>query len=115
MAGLPFLLPRWRPALLGVVTLTALFGIVVLPWMARNQAVQGTFAIAGGSGEGLAVRTIRYEQKFDFRAPPGGDPDQTLARARRIYRDEAEDGSAFELRAAADRASLASPRSRPSG
>ena len=71
---------------------------VVVPWMARNQAVQGTFAIAGGSGEGLAVRTIRYEQRFDFREPPGGDADRTLARARRIYRDEAEDGSAFELR-----------------
>jgi len=75
----------------------ALFGIVVLPWMARNQDVQGTFAIAGGSGEGLAVRTIRYEQKFDFREPPGGDPDRLTSRARRIYRDEAEDGSAFEL------------------
>ena len=96
--GLLFLLPRWRPTVCGVVALVALFGIVVLPWMARNQAVHGTFAIAGGSGEGLAVRTIRYEQRFDFRAPPGGDPDQTLARARRIYRDEAEDGSAFELR-----------------
>jgi hypothetical protein len=65
--------------------------------MARNQAVQGTFAIAGGTGEGLAVRTIRYDQDFDFREPPGGDPDRQLSRARRIYRDEADDGSAFEL------------------
>jgi 4-amino-4-deoxy-L-arabinose transferase-like glycosyltransferase len=97
-AGLPFLLPRWRPAVFGIVTMMALFGVVVVPWMARNQAVQATFAIAGGSGEGLAVRTIRYEQKFDFRAPPGGNDDVSLARARRIYRDEAEDGSAFELR-----------------
>lgn len=97
-AGLPLLLPRWRPALLGTVALVALFGVVVLPWMARNQAVQGTFAIAGGSGEGLAVRTIRYEQRFDFRAPPGSNEDRTMSRARRVYRDEADDGSAFELR-----------------
>jgi hypothetical protein len=65
--------------------------------MARNWAVQGAFAIAGGLGEGLAVRTIRYDQQFDFREPPGGDGDRLLARARRIYREEAADGSAFEL------------------
>jgi 4-amino-4-deoxy-L-arabinose transferase-like glycosyltransferase len=97
VVGLPFLLPRWRIALSGAVTLAALFGLTVLPWMLRNQAVQHTFAIAGGSGEGLAVRTIRYDQKFDFREPPGGDPDRTFSRARRILRDEAGDGSAFEL------------------
>jgi 4-amino-4-deoxy-L-arabinose transferase-like glycosyltransferase len=93
------LLPRWRTAVNGVLVLLVLFGIVVLPWMLRNQAVHGTFAIAGGSGEGLAVRTIRYDQTFDFREPAGGDPDRLTSRARRIYRGEAEDGSAFELRA----------------
>jgi 4-amino-4-deoxy-L-arabinose transferase-like glycosyltransferase len=97
IVGLPVLLPRFRAAVLGGAAMAALFGIVVLPWMARNQAIQGTFAIAGGSGEGLAVRTIRYDQKFDFREPPGGDPDRLTSRARRIYRDEAADGSAFEL------------------
>lgn len=97
LVALPLLAPRWRPALTGMATMAAVYGIVVLPWMLRNAAVQGTFAIAGGSGEGLAVRTIRYEQKFDFRAPPGGDPDRQTQRARSIYRDEAEDGSAFEL------------------
>jgi 4-amino-4-deoxy-L-arabinose transferase-like glycosyltransferase len=95
--GLLYVLPRWRPALAGVAALVALFAVVVTPWMLRNQAVHATFAIAGGSGEGLAVRTIRYEQQFDFREPPGGDPDRLLSRARRIYRDEAEEGSAFEL------------------
>jgi hypothetical protein len=106
-ASLPFLW-RWPGApgarraplqtiLLPVVALLGCFAIAVIPWMARNLAVQGTFAIAGGSGEGLAVRTIRYEQQFDFREPPGGDGDRVLSRARRIYRDEAEEGSAFEL------------------
>jgi len=99
IVALPLVLPRWRPTLRAGSILAVTFGIVVLPWMLRNQAVQGTFAIAGGSGEGLAVRTIRYEQKFDFREPAGGDQDRTLARARRIYRDEAGDGSAFELAA----------------
>ncbi len=97
LGGLPVLLPRWRPAIISAVAMLALYAMVVLPWMARNQAVQGAFAIAGGTGEGLAVRTIRYEQRFNFREPPGGDADRQLARARRIYRDEAEDGSAFEL------------------
>jgi 4-amino-4-deoxy-L-arabinose transferase-like glycosyltransferase len=97
LACLPLLLPRWRPALLAGGALAAVFAITVLPWMLRNASVQGTFAIAGGSGEGLAVRTIRYEQKFDFRAPPGEDSDRQTARARGIYRGEAEDGSAFEL------------------
>jgi 4-amino-4-deoxy-L-arabinose transferase-like glycosyltransferase len=94
---LPLLVPRWRPALRAAALMIGLFVVAVLPWMIRNQVVQGTFAIAGGSGEGLAVRTIRYEQKFDFREPPGGDPDRLTQRARRIYRDEAGDGSAFEL------------------
>jgi 4-amino-4-deoxy-L-arabinose transferase-like glycosyltransferase len=97
IVALPLFLPRWRPTLRGALVLAVLFAVTVLPWMIRNQVVQGTFAIAGGSGEGLAVRTIRYEQKFDFREPPGGDPDRQMVRARRIYRDEAEDGSAFEL------------------
>ena len=53
--------------------------------------------VAGGMGEGIAVRTIRYDQRFDFRATaPEQEP---LRSARRIYRDEAEDGSAFELAA----------------
>jgi 4-amino-4-deoxy-L-arabinose transferase-like glycosyltransferase len=97
LAALPILLPRWRTALFGALPMLALFGVVVLPWMIRNQQVQGTIALAGGAGEGLAVRTIRYDQHFDFREPPGGDSDRLLARARRIYRDEAADGSAFEL------------------
>ena len=92
------MLPRWRPALSGLAVLVVAFGAVVTPWMARNLAVQGTFAIAGGSGEGLAVRTIRYEQRFDFRDPASDAVDRQLARARRIYRDEADDGSAFLLR-----------------
>jgi 4-amino-4-deoxy-L-arabinose transferase-like glycosyltransferase len=99
LAGLPFLLPRWKSALSGAAVLALTFGVVVLPWMLRNQLVHGSFAIAGGTGEGLAVRTIRYEQQFDFREPPEGDSNRLLARARRIYRDEAGDGSVFELRA----------------
>ena len=95
--ALPLLLVRRRRSLAYAAALLGGFAVTVLPWMARNQAVQGTFAIAGGLGEGLAVRTIRYDQQFDFRDPAGGDGDRQLARARRIYREEASDGSAYEL------------------
>ncbi|MDP8925027.1 MAG: glycosyltransferase family 39 protein, partial [Chloroflexota bacterium] len=97
LAGLPMLAPSWRPALRAAAVMLAVFAVTVVPWMVRNNLVQGTFAVAGGSGEGLAVRTIRYDQQFDFREPPGGDPDRQMARARRIYREEAQEGSAFEL------------------
>jgi hypothetical protein len=88
-------LPRWRPALLGSLLLIGAYAAVTLPWLLRNQAVHGSATLAGGLGEGLAVRTIRLEQEFDFRAPVG-QPDG-LREARRIYRQEASQGSAFEL------------------
>ena len=97
LTSLPFLLPRRRPTLVAGAVLVGCFVLTILPWMARNLAVQGTFAVAGGLGEGLAVRTIRYDQQFDFRDPPGSEADRLLGRARRIYRDEAADGSAFAL------------------
>jgi 4-amino-4-deoxy-L-arabinose transferase-like glycosyltransferase len=71
------------------------YGLTVLPWMWRNAAVQQSFTVAGGLGEGLAVRTIRLGQEFDFRAPgPEADP---LRKERTIYREEARQGSGFEL------------------
>lgn len=87
--------PRWRPALGGAIVLLACYGLAVLPWMARNAAVQGSFTLAGGLGEGLAVRTIRLDQDFDFRAAPG-TPDP-LRKERDVFREEARQGSAFEL------------------
>ena len=97
LAALPWLVARWRPALRAGAVLLTVYAATVLPWMTRNALVQGTFALAGGSGEGLAVRTIRYEQQFDFGDPPGEQLDRQTARARRIYREEAKEGSAFEL------------------
>ncbi|HEX3245790.1 MAG TPA: glycosyltransferase family 39 protein [Chloroflexota bacterium] len=81
-----------------VVSMWVAYAVLVTPWMLRNLFVQGSFTVAGGMGEGLAVRTIRYEQRFDFRANDPGESD-LLRSARRIYRDEAGDGSAFELAA----------------
>ncbi len=85
-----------KKALRLVTSMIMAFAILVIPWMLRNVIVQGSFTIAGGMGEGIAVRTIRYEQEFDFRAT---DPSESglIRSARRIYRDEAGDGSAFEL------------------
>lgn len=87
--------PGWRPALRAAAVLLACYGLTVLPWMARNGVVQGSVTLAGGLGEGLAVRTIRLDQDFDFRAPPG-TPDP-LRKERDIFREEARQGSAFEL------------------
>ncbi len=97
VAALPLLLAQPRWALRYGAVMLGCYAAIVLPWMTRNQLVQGTFSIAGGLGEGLAVRTIRYNQQFDFRDPPGGEADRLLVRARRIYREEASEGSAFEL------------------
>jgi 4-amino-4-deoxy-L-arabinose transferase-like glycosyltransferase len=86
--------PRRRRAVGAVAVLVVCYGGTVLPWMARNAAVQGSFTLAGGLGEGLAVRTIRLDQEFDFQPTTRPDP---LRREREIYREEAEEGSAFEL------------------
>ena len=88
-------LPRWRPALLAIVLVTAAYALVTLPWLARNAVVQGSATLAGGLGEGLAVRTIRLDQEFRFRPP--GDRSDPLREAREVYREEARQGSAFEL------------------
>jgi 4-amino-4-deoxy-L-arabinose transferase-like glycosyltransferase len=90
---------RWRSAVVPIGFLVGAYLVVTIPWLLRNAQVQGAFTLAGGMGEGIAVRTIRYEQKFDFRATPGSEDPEPLRSARRIYRDEAGDGSAFELAA----------------
>jgi hypothetical protein len=78
----------------GALVIAAAYGLTILPWMVRNDIVQGSFSIAGGLGEGLAVRTIRLDQEFDFRAPPGDD---RLRAERRIFRDEAAQDSVFDM------------------
>ncbi|MFN0071427.1 MAG: ArnT family glycosyltransferase [Chloroflexota bacterium] len=88
---------RRRAVLLGSAVCMTYIAIVS-PWMLRNLAVQGSFTVAGGMGEGIAVRTIRYEQRFDFRSSDPAEP-EPMRQARRIYRDEASDGSAFQLAA----------------
>jgi 4-amino-4-deoxy-L-arabinose transferase-like glycosyltransferase len=96
LAASPLIVWRggWSAGRAGLL-LTGCYLLVVLPWMARNGAVQGSFTLAGGLGEGLAVRTIRLDQDFDFRPPPGAtDP---LRAERAIYREEARQGSVFEL------------------
>jgi hypothetical protein len=79
---------RWRLAVGGLV----LLGCVgtVLPWMVRNQAVHGTFAVAGGLGEALIYRTRHSDRGFSYREPPAAELDAgeaRIARARRwVYR-----------------------------
>ncbi|MCC7105557.1 MAG: glycosyltransferase family 39 protein [Chloroflexi bacterium] len=86
--------PRWKAALRGALVIASMYAVTVLPWMVRNQVVQGSFSIAGGLGEGLAVRTIRLDQEFEFRAPPGEDRPRA---ERRIFREEAARDSVFDM------------------
>lgn len=94
MGAILLVLPRWRPALTATAGLGLAYVLAVAPWIVRNGVVQGSYTIAGGLGEGLAVRTIRLDQEFDFRTPPGED---RLRQERRIYREEAREGSAYDL------------------
>jgi Dolichyl-phosphate-mannose-protein mannosyltransferase len=84
-----------RQALGAGLVVVACYGLIVAPWMTRNALVQGSFTLAGGLGEGLAVRTIRLDQEFDFRAP--ADRPDLLRTERAIYREEARQKSVFEL------------------
>lgn len=90
---------KWRSSLAPAGFLVVAYLAITVPWMLRNSQEQAAFTLAGGMGEGIAVRTIRYDQKFDFRASPGAEDPEPLRSARRIYRDEAGDGSAFNLAA----------------
>lgn len=84
-----------RQAIGAGLAVVACYGLVVSPWMARNALVETHFTLAGGLGEGLAVRTIRLDQEFDFRAP--ADSPDRLRTERAIYREEARQDSVFEL------------------
>lgn len=86
--------PRRRAGLGGVALLVACYLAVVLPWMLRNAVHHHSFVLAGGLGEGLAVRTIRLDQSFSFRPPAAGEP---LEQARRIFWEEAAKDSVYDL------------------
>lgn len=68
---------RGLPALAGLA-------LVLLPWMARNWAVHGSFSAEGNAGQTLVGRTMRHDRGFAFENPD--DPDPARQRARAIMR-----------------------------
>jgi 4-amino-4-deoxy-L-arabinose transferase-like glycosyltransferase len=78
---------RWRlaPAALFVAVTAA----VLVPWMAYNWRLQGSFAVAG-NGRFLLARTVKLDTGgFTFDRPHGVVEDEMRAAARRIVQQEA--------------------------
>jgi 4-amino-4-deoxy-L-arabinose transferase-like glycosyltransferase len=77
-------LPGWRARLLATGLVCLGYGLVVTPWLARNQIVNGSAAISSGLGDALFGRVHLYDRQFDFRdhGPPPSDPRQAEIRAR---------------------------------
>ncbi len=69
---------RGLPALAGLA-------LVLVPWMARNAVVHGSFSADGTGGQTLVGRTMRHDRGFAFENLDDGDP--ARQRARAIMRD----------------------------
>ncbi len=54
----------WRQELRGTLVATFVAGAVLLPWMARNQAVHGEFTVAGRAGQSLVYRTLVHNPRI---------------------------------------------------
>jgi 4-amino-4-deoxy-L-arabinose transferase-like glycosyltransferase len=73
---------RLRPVVMGTVLVAIGFGLVMLPWMARNYAEHGTPTAAGGLGRSLIARTIKYDDGyFDAARPAPDDPSASSGQA----------------------------------
>jgi hypothetical protein len=77
----------WRPSLL-VATGAAL---VLVPWVARNKIVHGTFTVAG-SGRFMSARVVKHDQGYVFYDPANANQYDSLGRrARQIFQSEARE------------------------
>jgi hypothetical protein len=92
VAGLPFALVIATRSLcqtlrLSVATVVGL-ALVLVPWMARNYAVHGSFSADGSAGQTLVGRTLRHDSGFTFYDPSWPpEPDPARERTRRIMQD----------------------------
>jgi 4-amino-4-deoxy-L-arabinose transferase-like glycosyltransferase len=73
----------WRPRLLAVGLILAGFAATILPWMLRQQATYGTFAITSGAGDALYTRIRKYDEGFVFRDLSPRDRNDRAAQVRR--------------------------------
>ena len=85
---------RWRQEVRGTLLATAVAGAVLIPWMARNQAVHGEFTVAGRAGQSLIYRTLVHNPGafvFYDRENPPPDQDDNLEQARKYIQRQADE------------------------
>jgi 4-amino-4-deoxy-L-arabinose transferase-like glycosyltransferase len=84
----------WRAAVWKTALTFAVCGVVIVPWMLRNQAVHGAFTTAGAAGQNLVTFVaIIHRPDFSFDEPlvTAVDVDPTMAFARKQIKQEMED------------------------
>lgn len=87
---LAFCQRRWRPVLRASALFLLAAAVVLLPWMARNRAVHGFFAVSGGAGSVLLDKIVRVSG-FVFDDPEQPRPlDENARRVRERYQELAD-------------------------
>ncbi|MDP8923433.1 MAG: hypothetical protein M3O34_11220 [Chloroflexota bacterium] len=84
----------WWQEVRGAILAAAVSGTVLVPWMARNQAVHGEFTVAGGAGQSLIYRTLVHNHGafvFYDRENPPQDEDAKLERARKYMQRQTDE------------------------
>lgn len=83
----------WRARLRALLVASGIAALLLIPWMARNQIVHGTFSVSGGSGsmlvENMAKRN-RGQYLFFDRDAPRNEPSRQLWRASRFIQQVAD-------------------------
>lgn len=97
LLGPPVVALYWRrrgPVVRATLAATAAAAVVMLPWMARNQAVYGTFTVAGALGQNLVMQTLAFHNgAFTFydAANPPDDPNSKRRWARKHIQERNDD------------------------
>jgi 4-amino-4-deoxy-L-arabinose transferase-like glycosyltransferase len=96
LPGLPLALaatrPGWRRWLRWSALYLVGFGLVLLPWMARNYLTLRVFSTEGAFGQTLVGRTVRHD-RFIFVDPNAPPVDDGRQRARELMQRAADRGS----------------------
>ena len=84
----------WRQEVRGTLVAVVVASAVLVPWMARNQAVHGEFTVAGRAGQSLIYRTLVHNPGafvFYDREDPPQDEDNNLEQARKYIQRQADE------------------------
>jgi len=89
LVPLAFLLSTRRPWPIarGTLLVGVGFGLVMVPWMARNYAEHGTPSAAGGLGRSLIARTIKYDEGYFDTARLASDGDSASSPEQALKAD----------------------------